>query len=302
MAGAVDWIAADWGTSNLRVWALDSFGAIVAERGSPKGMGQLTPEEFEPALLELVDDLLPSGRVTDVVVCGMAGARQGWIEAPYRSVPCTPAGEGAVTAPTHDARLNVRILPGLSQSAPPDVLRGEETQLAGFLAEDPGFDGVVCMPGTHTKWVRLARGEVRSFHTVMTGESFAFYATQSVLRHSLDAGWDDDAFLAGVGQTFARPETLATDLFALRAAGLLAPQAPGVARARLSGLLIGLELAGTREVWHDRPVVVIGTATLARHYVAALTEIGARATRASGEDLVLAGLRAARAALAEGAS
>ena len=297
MAQHADWIAADWGTSNLRLWALDAAGAVIAQRSSPKGMGGLAPEDFEPALLELAGDLLAPGRATRVVACGMAGARQGWIEAPYRAVPCTPAGPGAVHPPSRDPRLDVAILPGLSQANPPDVMRGEETQIAGFLEQTPGFDGTLCLPGTHSKWVTLAGGKVRGFRTAMTGEIFAFLAGQSVLRHAMAEGWDEAAFLAALDETLARPEALATSLFGIRAQALLAGGDGAAARSRLSGLLIWQELAATRPFWQHRPVTVIGAPKLSAAYVAALTHLGAKATPADGTGLVRAGLAAAHTQL-----
>ena len=295
MPDHADWIAADWGTSNLRLWALDAAGAVIAERSAPKGMGGLAPQAFEPALLELAGDLLAPGRRTEVLVCGMAGARQGWIEAPYRALPCAPAGPGAVRAPAHDPRLDVRILPGLSQADPPDVMRGEETQLAGFLGQSPAFDGVVCLPGTHSKWVSLSGGEVRGFRTAMTGELFAFLAGQSVLRHALGAGWDDTAFLAALDETLARPETVATALFAIRAGALLGAADGAAARARLSGLLVGLEIAATRPIWQGRPIAVIGAPMVSAPYITALRHLGAAPALLDGAALALTGLRAAQA-------
>ena len=76
-----DWIAVDWGTSNLRAWAIRE-GAAVAEAASGKGMGVLAPGAFEPALLEIIGPWL-GGEPVRVVASGMVGARQGWQEAPY---------------------------------------------------------------------------------------------------------------------------------------------------------------------------------------------------------------------------
>ncbi|MEO1470674.1 MAG: 2-dehydro-3-deoxygalactonokinase, partial [Pseudomonadota bacterium] len=87
---ATAWLAVDWGTTRLRAWAMDEAGRVLAERASDDGMARLAPEAFEPALLALVGDLLSDARVpvpVPVTICGMAGARQGWREAPYRSVP-----------------------------------------------------------------------------------------------------------------------------------------------------------------------------------------------------------------------
>ena len=133
-----------------------------------------------------------------VIACGMVGARQGWIEAPYSQVPCAPVGLSMIKPVVEDTRLDVSILPGLSQTDPADVMRGEETQIAGYLAENPGFDGVLCLPGTHTKWAHISAGEVVSFRTFMTGELFALVSSQSVLRHSVGAGWDGPAYRSAV--------------------------------------------------------------------------------------------------------
>ena len=245
-----DWIAVDWGTTNLRAFAIGREG-ILAQAVSEDGMGRLDRDGFEPALLRLISPWLAEGTVTDVVACGMVGSRQGWHEAPYRAVPCTPLdAESLVTAPTRDPRIRVRLVPGLKQTSPADVMRGEETQIAGALALLPGFDGVICLPGTHSKWAHLSAGEVVSFQTFMTGEMFALLSQASVLRHGMQGdGWDDAAFDAGVSDALARPERIGARLFGIRAEGLIAELSAAAARARLSGLLIGMELAAARPYW-----------------------------------------------------
>lgn len=295
-----NWIAVDWGTSNLRLWAMAQEGAVLGERSAPRGMGGLAPQDYEAVLLDLAAPFLAPDRATQVLVCGMAGARQGWIEAPYLAVPCAPDGRGAVTAPTVDPRLDVRILPGLSQDAPPDVMRGEETQIAGFLREVPGFAGVLCLPGTHGKWARVADGQVLGFRTALTGEMFALLAEGSVLRHSVGPGWDEAAFGAAVDEMARQPGALPAALFSVRAASLLAGQGPAAARARLSGLLIGAELAAMRDLWQDRPVMIIGESSLAAHYQTALARLGNDADLRPAAGLVLSGLAAARAELGRG--
>jgi 2-dehydro-3-deoxygalactonokinase len=181
-----------------------------------------------------------------------------------------------------------------------DVMRGEETQIAGALALAPGFDGVLCLPGTHCKWVHVSAGEVVSFQTFMTGELFALLSEQSVLRHGLtDPGWDDGAFDAALSETLSRPERIGARLFGLRAEGLIAGLSPGVARARLSGLLIGLELAGAKAYWLGQPVLIVGAAKLSALYARALAAQGVSARQLPANETVLAGLAAARARMLE---
>lgn len=290
-----DWIAVDWGTSNLRVWAMGQ-ASILAHATSDDGMGSLDRDGFEPALLRLIAPWLTEGRKTEVIACGMVGSRQGWFEAPYRATPCTPLDPAAlVTVPTQDPRLTVRIIPGVKQVKPADVMRGEETQIAGALALNAGFDGVICLPGTHSKWAHVSAGEVVSFQTFMTGELFALLSQHSVLRHGMaGGGWDDAAFDEALSDALSRPDRIAAKLFALRAEGLIAGLAPAAARSRLSALLIGIELAASKPFWLGQKVAIVGSEALAKSYARALSAQGAEPRLIPATDATLAGLIAAR--------
>lgn len=292
----VEWIAVDWGTTNLRAFAMGREG-VIAQATSDDGMGKLDRDGFEPALLRLIGPWLTEGRVTEVVACGMVGSRQGWHEAPYRAVPCAPLDPGSlVTAPTRDGRIRVRLVPGLKQANPADVMRGEETQIAGALALMPGFDGVICLPGTHSKWAHLSAGEVVSFQTYMTGEMFALLSQASVLRHGMQGeGWDEAAFDAGVSDALSRPERIGAKLFGIRAEGLIAGLPAAAARARLSGLLIGMELAAARPYWLGQAVVIVGSEGISNSYARALKGLGVEARLVMGGEAVLAGLSATQA-------
>ncbi len=297
-----NWIAIDWGTTNLRGWAMGPAG-ILAEASSDKGMASLKPAEFEAALLDMIGPWLAghAGAPIPVYACGMVGARQGWIEAPYRAVPCAPVAAGALMAvPVHDPRITVQITAGLKQDKPADVMRGEETQIAGALALFPNFDGAMCLPGTHSKWAQVSAGEVVSFQTFMTGEMFALLSTQSVLRLGMGGdGWDEAAFDTGVADGMARPERLAASLFRLRAEGLLVGLTQDGARARLSGLLIGAELAAARAYWLGMDVALIGSSKTTPLYARALAAQGVAPRALAVTDCTLAGLTRAAGHLAK---
>ncbi|SDN65604.1 2-dehydro-3-deoxygalactonokinase [Halomonas shengliensis] len=324
MSAAVEsrlaWVAVDWGSSNLRAWALDARGEVLARAGSGHGMLALAPDDYEAELLRVIGDWLPATGRVPVRICGMAGARQGWREAAYLPVPTRlgALARGAVAPAVADPRLAVALLPGLCQTADEggrafDVMRGEETQLAGLVAREPGVAGLACLPGTHAKWARLEAGAVTRFTTCLTGELFALLARQSVLKHSLAQGDDDlddpgcrDAFVAAVREIRSAPAAYSAKLFGLRAADLLDPRLPrGPARAsrlatRLSGLTIGLELAGildTEDGAAAGPVTLIGGASLCARYALALDALGRESRCLDGEAAVLAGLRLAHDAL-----
>lgn len=298
---AVEWIAVDWGTTNLRAWAM-AGDRPVAAAAKPLGMGALKREEFEPALLGTIGDWLADSRTLPVVACGMVGARQGWAEAAYVRVPSRPleAGRFARVAAA-DPRIAVTIVHGMSQTDPSDVMRGEETQLAGLLALEPGYSGTACLPGTHTKWATLDRDRVAGFRTFMTGELFALLRDQSILRHSVGDATepDEEAFAEAVTEAAAAPGALAARLFATRARGLLGTLRPAEALARISGLLIGIEVGAMRAAWIDRPLMLVGAPALCGRYSRALTLLGARTPPiVDAETCTLAGLAAAHRLLA----
>lgn len=295
------WIGVDWGTSNMRAYVMGDGGTVIATLRSDRGSGQLAQDEFEPALLALVSDHLHPDRVTPVVACGMVGSRQGWAEADYVAVPCEPPILSApVSAPCRDPRISVRIIRGVKQEKPADVMRGEETQIAGYLSVNPKFDGVLCLPGTHTKWVRISAGEIVSFQTFMTGELFSLIAGQSVLRHSIaKEGWEEDAFTAALSDSLSKPEAIAARLFTVRAGSLLSDASPIAARARVSGLLIGMELAAARPYWLGQDVAIIGTKHLAEAYRTALSQQGLAPQMTDADAMTLTGLTSAYHAMKE---
>lgn len=302
MSTTADWIAIDWGTSNLRAWGIDGGGNIAFAKSSPKGMGKLTREEFPAALAEVLQDAPVASGSVDVLICGMAGARQGWLEAPYLEAPADLRGllAGAVRPVMASPNFVPAILPGVCQktAGAENVMRGEETQLLGLHELLPGFSGVVCMPGTHSKWAVLEGTRITRFATAMTGELYELLRTHSVLRHSLTGELDgpgrDEGFDAGFEAGLAHPENLLGQLFSVRAGSLLSGRQPDWCAGYLSGLLIGTEIGGNRQWIGDAEVPLIGAAPLCALYQKALAHVGARGRLVDATEAVLAGLKAAR--------
>ena len=298
----VDWVAVDWGTSNLRAWGIAADGSVALERHSDQGMGKLSRTEFPAALSALLDGVAGGHSAPlDVLICGMAGAKQGWLEAPYLVAPADLRGllASAVRPDMPDNRLAPAILPGVCQKAGADnVMRGEETQLLGLAALQPGFNGMVCMPGTHSKWAQLAGSRIERFSTAMTGELYEVLRTHSVLRHSLTGDLDGpgraDGFAAGAQAGLDHPEHLLGTLFQVRAGALLSDRQPDWCAGYLSGLLIGTEIGGYRHLIGQSAVPLIGASALCALYAQVLDMIGATGVPHDATTIVLAGLKAAR--------
>ncbi|MCS0494452.1 2-dehydro-3-deoxygalactonokinase [Ancylobacter sp. MQZ15Z-1] len=281
--------AVDWGTSSFRLWLLDRAGMVVAERRSDEGMQHCHRVGFAPVLeAHLAAAGAPTG--LPVMICGMAGARQGWQEAGYLDLPARLDTLPEQAIRIAGAAREVFILPGLAQrrAEAPDVIRGEETQLLGVL--DASDDTrLFCLPGTHSKWVAVEQGAVTRFATFMTGELFALLSRHSILAHAMPQDMEvrEDAprFLEGVEDGASAPEAATRRLFGLRASQLLGFSDRGDGAAYLSGLLIGVEIAGARAFdGGEKALTLLAGGPLARLYERALTVHGYTvATRDAGE-------------------
>ena len=180
------------------------------------------------------------------------------------------------------------------QKSPPDVMRGEETQIGGYLSKNPDFDGIICLPGTHTKWVHISAGEIVSFKTFMTGEIFLSLSERSILKSSVQSNdFDLTSFLEAFEDTYSNPALLSSKLFGLRAADLLENTSTKFLKSKLSGYLIGSELAGAKSYWLGQNIVMIGNDDLCVLYEKALEKLGLDATIENTQNVTLNGLKQA---------
>ncbi len=285
----------DWGTTNLRAWVL-AGGQILRRRDFALGVGGLQPGE---AARQFRDTVRPAMDAVELpaVLCGMIGSTLGWEAVPY--VEC-PARFQDLQQHLHRVAAPgppVWIVPGLKAQRPdggPDVMRGEETQLFGWAvgaASRGTGEHLICLPGTHTKWVRLVDGRVESFVTAMTGELFAVLRHHSVLRAG-EAHDDDIAFASGL-KAAGDGNALASRLFTARSRVVGGEMAPGHVESYLSGLLIGAEAASLPALFgmaRGSLVTIVGGPALCQRYRRALLACGFDADIVDGEDAVLAGL------------
>lgn len=288
-------IAVDWGTSSFRAYHLDEGGAILARRESARGIAHVPAGGFPQVLAEEIGGWLAGGREA-VVLCGMVGSRQGWVEVPYCECP---AGAAEIAARLHPVELDgaaAFIVPGVcgfDASGVREVMRGEETQVVGALEVLPD-EAVVCLPGTHSKWVRVRRSQIVGFSTHFTGELFAVLKAHSLLGRMLEEGPPDEAaFLAGVART-AEPEGLLHHLFGVRARALFGELSATSGGEYLSGLLIGHELRNALAAVRDAPVFLLGAPGLVARYALGLRTLGAGARVLDAESAVTGMRRIAR--------
>lgn len=287
-------LAGDWGTTNLRVWRLDADGAVLEARQYPHlGVSRLAPAE---AAQRFAAEIRPQmGEGLPAILCGMVGSTLGWAPAPYVDTPVGIA-DLAQNLTTAESGGAVQIVPGVRGPGfgLGDVMRGEETQLFGWLSGDRARSQgqrLVCHPGTHAKWMRIEAGQLTAFATAMTGELYSLLGEHSVLKWqgetSLGAAFDAGLEAAGDGRA------LSARLFSARARVVAGGADPQTTASFVSGLLIGAEVAATPELIGAQPdeaVTVIGEPVLCALYARAISRRGWTAEVVDGEAAAVAGL------------
>jgi len=293
-------IALDWGTTSCRAYLMGKGGLVLDERRQPTGtmavtrsalaVGMPYGSAFEHSFEEICGDWLEVDPDLPVIACGMVGSNHGWAEAEYRPVPANLAAAGVdLTVVRTRAGVAVHIIPGLiTASAMPSVMRGEETQILGVLTNsrragtlDLASECIVLLPGTHSKWVRMAGTTVVDFTTYMTGEIYAFLTHESILSrlavHPDQPDWT--AFYRGldVAQSPAGRGGVLGTAFSARSLVITGQLAPTQVEDYVSGLLIGHELAEIDPAWlADEPnaILLCGDGDLSDRYRRALDRLG----------------------------
>ncbi len=268
-------IAVDWGTSSFRAFRLAADGGVIARGAAADGILGLSQGGFEATLRRHIGAWLDAGE-RHVLLSGMVGSRQGWIEAPY--LPC-PAGAAEIAAalvrvPFEGAE--VLLVPGLSdhdEGGVPEVMRGEETQILGVI--DYLADGLACLPGSHSKWARIGGGRILGFRTFFSGEAFAAMRSATILgRMMQDGETDPAAFARGLARA-GEAGHLLHHLFGVRTLGLFGQLAESESASYLSGLLIGHEVRAAMEP--GARVHLIGAPALCTLYARAIEAAGGMA-------------------------
>ncbi|MEI8145604.1 MAG: 2-dehydro-3-deoxygalactonokinase [Alphaproteobacteria bacterium] len=283
-------IALDWGTTSLRAYALSASGAILDARSSAEGILAIADRGFEATLRQVTKDWLQPE--IPVIASGMITSRQGWVETGY--VDC-PADAAALVSGLKHERLSdgvtVTFVPGARMiGGIGDVMRGEETQLLGLDG-----DGLCVLPGTHSKWAVLEARRISRFASFMTGEVFAALLDHTILGR-LAEGRDHDAtvFRAAVLEVASASAAglLTHAIFGARTRVLGAALDPRAVASHLSGLMIGAEIAGARQLFDHgatKPLVVVGSPVLTARYREAFEALGLTAA-AAPEDAAARGL------------
>lgn len=291
--GEIALIGLDWGSTHLRAFAFDAHGQVIDRRASAAGALTLSgPAQFDAALAAVAGEWARQNRAPPLLACGMVGAKSGWREAGYLGLDANPdavaLGAGVVTVETSLGRP-LAIIPGV-KSDEPDVMRGEETQLVGCGRSD----GIIVLPGTHSKWVRMKGGRVDSFATFYTGEMNALIRQHSSVGALLTTAPNPDdtaAFELGLNYARAPVASWLHDLAVMRASVVTGQRSEAFVSTVLSGWLLGCEMAAALSKYpHTHEVLLLAAEALVPWYVRAATAFNVACEPRNAEQVTARGL------------
>lgn len=306
-------IAGDWGTTNLRLYLCShnqTPNMPLAVLGTQMGPGvSQVKHNFEQIFFDLAGDWLDEHGPMPVILSGMVGSNIGWQAAPY--IDCPASAEQIVSGRTgFNARgIEFSIISGLKTTNPlgtPDLMRGEELQLLGWMraAADIQTPQLIVLPGTHNKWALVQGGKIETFVTALTGELYSLLQNYSVLIADAESvGFSDEVFMQGVEvATTLESGQLLQALFATRSRQVLGELSEFHASSYLSGLLIGSDVIGSLALMEKQmngitSVELIGDSALSRCYQLALESVGVKTELRDATQIALSGYQAVYEAL-----
>ncbi len=290
-------IAVDWGTTRLRASLIGADGAVMGTTQSDSGVQSVPAGGFPAALERACASWIAAHPDLPVLMAGMVGSRNGWVEAPYAACPAGPEEIAGRLLAVPGTGGRVRIVPGVDcrwADGAYDVMRGEETQALGSGVAD----GLLALPGTHGKWIEMRGGRINRFATFVTGELFAAVSASFVGRLA-EAPHDDAAGAALAAQASRVPGGLTRGLFQARARALAGDLPPRGVQPFLSRLLVEAEVAGALDLFGRPDVVHLVAGEPQRSvYAAALAERGLPVQDHDTPAVTLTGLKVLMAAAA----
>ncbi|WP_109126078.1 2-dehydro-3-deoxygalactonokinase [Dyella sp. C11] len=298
-----DFIAINWGSSNFRAYLMDDNSNVIDAWSEAAGIASLDRAGMTTQI-ERVTERWPGAKI--LYACGMIGSNIGWADAGYAECPIGLDGLSSRMRVTTIADRTMHIVPGLAchraSDGAPDIMRGEETELFGLLGSGrlPN-NGLVALPGTHGKWVRVVDGSVQEFMTAMSGEIFDRLTAQGLLASIVSAPASiGSAFADGVRSGASKRLGLGTQLFGARARVIRDELARDDAASYLRGLLIGAEIADARSAYSASfgdPVTLVGSTPVCAMYAEALSLLGTNARTIDAADATVLGFAALHASI-----
>lgn len=269
-------IFVDWGNTNFRAFLMEGSRVVARYQSSEGGIQKVfkSPEtrvaDYSGFFTQHLAEWLASHPKAPVYIAGAAGGRDGWVETAYSVAPTSVADIKRnlhKIAPEHlggAAGRDIYIASGCTiemADGRHDVIRSEEVKSHGALIHLKRKSGLLCIPGTHCKWVEIRDGKIVHFESALTGELYGILSERGALAalFKLDKASqqkDMASFEQGLDMA-GRGFDLLTDLWQVRSQKLRAKTPPADMQAYFSGILIGHELQQMAKLFPAKPPAVL---------------------------------------------
>lgn len=286
-----NFLSCDWGTSSFRLRLIETQTlTIIAEQNTTQGIAETFQKWKDSARdesdrfaffldiisqhIKVIEERIGEGlSAVTLIISGMASSTIGMVDIAYKSVPFLANGsdlEKLVIEPSENTMRRVVIISGVRTED--DVMRGEETKLAGVADVSETKDHLYIFPGTHPKHVYVKNKVATAFKTYMTGEFFELLSTKSVLAVSVRK--NENFETAGNFKCYARGVSDSTssnilhNAFLVRTNQVFEKFTMEENYYYLSGLLIGTELGALAS--EDQNITIVANRSLGDQYKAAL--------------------------------
>lgn len=281
-------IAVDWGSTRLRAFLCKHQAhreiQLLARSNGP-GVTKAI-ESFEKTLFDSIEPWCEEYGNLPIYLSGQIGSSIGWRETDYLPCPISPEQIASKCLRFEAQGHQISIIPGLSCLLPNqhyDLMRGEELQVLGWLGQDPENrigQHLICLPGTHTKWVFVNNGQIVMFKTAMTGELYDILVNHSILIQDKNALFNQEAFDQGAKFTLqSEAGSFVHGLFSVRSKQLFKQISAQQSTSYLSGLLIGSDVraainANEWDIKSLNKIVLIGSPNLSKSFARVLESEG----------------------------
>jgi len=276
-------ISCDWGTSEFRLRLINVIEELVVkETVSPNGVlsiqnqwaadsKKISIKEFYLQFLLaqiklLLVDNSENFENSPLLISGMASSSIGIEELPYAKIPFALDGGNTLSKFIKNSAefpYDLFLISGVSTQS--DVMRGEETQMIGIAQMEKlmefSEDAICIFPGTHSKHIKISKGNIIDFKTYLTGEMFEMLCSKSVLKGSVSKASNHkvmdemnlQSFYKGINES-QNNTNLLNKLFSVRTNALFKLLSAEENFFYLSGLLIGSEI---RSLHQEMPCTIV---------------------------------------------
>jgi len=250
-------VSCDWGTSNFRLRLIHTKSLnVLVEHKTNQGIKILHQKFlaqsqlnqiafFKNYLLSQIENLSDHQIARLIVIAGMASSNIGLMELDYGEMPFNIEGKGLnwKTIPFQKGQ-DILLISGVKGEL--GMMRGEEMQALGLIKYINSYqDGILILPGTHSKHITYRTGSFTALKSFMTGELFELLSNKSILSNNIEScPWSmkrKKSFEEGLLIGFNKE--LSANLFSIRARHLLQKSNKKDNYFMLSGMLIGDELS-----------------------------------------------------------